>query len=217
MMSKSNMYKIWRSKQHTGFCRTRVQVGKYSGLKCPDKICPNCGHRETVQHILICPNRDRMQLLAETTEDLSKWLNQEHLTDLDLAYWIPKYILMWGDKPFASLGAMSPRMKALANSQDKIGWRNFMEGFISTHFYFIQHYHLALSGSYLNGSDWTKSLISKLLHITHSQWIFQNLTLHDKLCRYLHKEKVEDIRLTIEIWQKNHQRRYLRKVSSFLR
>ncbi len=134
-------------------CRTRVQVGKYSGLKCLDEKCPNCGHRETAEHILICPNKDRMQLLAETTEDLSKWLDQEHLTHPELAYWIPKYILMWGNKPFASLGAMSPRMKALATRQKKIGWRNFMEGHISTHLYFIQHYHLALSGSYLNGSN----------------------------------------------------------------
>jgi hypothetical protein len=106
------------------------------------------------------------------------WLSQEHLTDLELAYWTPKHIMMWGDKPFASLGAMSLRMKALAISQDKIGWRNIMEGCISTHFYFIQHYHLALSGSYLNGSNWTKSLISKLLHITHLQWIYRNFTLH---------------------------------------
>jgi hypothetical protein len=198
MTSKSDMYKIWRSKQNMGFCRTRVQVGKYSGLECLDEKCPNCGCREMVEHILICPNEDRTRLLAKTTEDLSKWLNQDHLTDLELAYWIPKYILMGGNKPFASLGAMSPRMKALATSQDKIGWRNFMEGCISTHFYFIQHYHLALSGSYLNGSDWTKSLISKLLHTTYSQWIYQNFTLHDKLCRYLHKKKIKDIRLTIE-------------------
>jgi hypothetical protein len=198
MTSKSNMYKIWRSKQHTDFCRTRVQVGKYSGLECPDKKCPNCGCREMAEHILICPNKDRMRVLAETAEDLSKWLNQDHLTDLELAYWIPKYILLWGNKPFASLGTMSPRMKALATGQDEIGWRNFMKGCISTHFYFIQHYHLALSGSYLNGSDWTKSLISKLLHITHSQWIYQNFTLHDKFCRYLHKKKIKDIQLTIE-------------------
>jgi hypothetical protein len=109
------------------------------------------------EHILICPNKDRMQLLAATTEDLSKGLNQKHLTDLELAYWIPKYILMWGDKPFASLGAMSPRMKALATCKDKIGWKIFIEGCISTHFYFIQHYHLALSGSYSNCSDWRPS------------------------------------------------------------
>jgi hypothetical protein len=93
---------------------------------------------------------------------------------------------------------MSPRMRALASSQDKIGWRNFMERCISTHFYFIKHYHLALSGSYLNGSNWTKSLISKLLHITHSQWIYRNFTLHDKLCGYLHNKTVKDIRITLE-------------------
>ena len=73
-----------------------------------------------------------------------------------------------------------------------------MQGCISTHFYFIQHYHLALSGSYLNGPDWTKSLISKLLRITHSQWIYRNFALHDKLCGYLHNKSPEDIRLTIE-------------------
>jgi hypothetical protein len=60
------------------------------------------------------------------TDDLSEWLNQDYLTHLELAYWIPKYILMRGDKPFASLGTMSPKMRALAISQDKIGWRNFM-------------------------------------------------------------------------------------------
>ena len=73
-----------------------------------------------------------------------------------------------------------------------------MEGCISTHFYFIQHYHLALSGSYLNGSNWTKSLISKLLHITHSQLIYRNFTLHNKLCGYLHKKNLDDIQLTIK-------------------
>jgi hypothetical protein len=49
-------------------------------------------------------------------------------TDPELAYWIPKYILMQGDKPFLTLGYMSPKLKALAESQDRIGWRNFTEG-----------------------------------------------------------------------------------------
>jgi hypothetical protein len=35
--AKSDMYKMWRSKQHTGFCGTRIQVGRYSGHECPDK------------------------------------------------------------------------------------------------------------------------------------------------------------------------------------
>jgi hypothetical protein len=41
-------------------------------------------------------------------------------------------------------------------------------------------------------------LISKLLHITHSQWIYPNFTLHDKLCGYLHNKSLEYIRITIE-------------------
>jgi hypothetical protein len=31
LKSKEDMYKIWRSKQHSGFCGTRVQIGRYSG------------------------------------------------------------------------------------------------------------------------------------------------------------------------------------------
>ena len=52
MTSMSNMYKMWRSKQHTRLCGTRVQVGKYSGQKYPDKKCPTCGRREMAEHIL---------------------------------------------------------------------------------------------------------------------------------------------------------------------
>ena len=70
---------------------------------------------------------------------------------------------------FADMGAMSPRMKALAQSQDKIGYRNFMEGHILIHFYEVQNFHLAMSSSFLNGAAWAKQFISKILHITHSQ------------------------------------------------
>jgi hypothetical protein len=93
-------------------------------------------------------------------------MSQDNKTDPEILYWIPKYILMRGDKPLSMMGFMSPQFKALANSQDLIGWRDFTEGHILTHF------HLAMSRSYLNGEDWTKNIISKILQTTHSQWIF---------------------------------------------
>jgi hypothetical protein len=102
-----------------------------------------------------------------------------------LVCWIPKYILMRNDKPFLQLSYMSPQLRHLAESQDKIGWRNFTEGSISTHFYDIQKFHLAMSNSYLNGTDWTKQFISKLLLLTHSQWIYCNILLHDRRQGYL--------------------------------
>ena len=66
------------------------------------------------------------------------------------------------------LGDMSEETKALARSQDIIGWNNFMEGRISKHFYNMQCAHLAMSSSYLNGKDWTKRFIDRILRITHS-------------------------------------------------
>jgi hypothetical protein len=108
-------------------------------------------------------------------------------------YWIPKYILMQGDKPLSKMGFMSPQFKALAASQGLIGWRNFTESHISTHFYVIQSFHLAITSSYLNGEDWAKHFISGILQITHSQWIFRNVSLHDRMHGYLHNQKAEEI------------------------
>ena len=65
---------------------------------------------------------------------LETWLNKDEKTKPELAFWIPKYILMRGTKNFPDMGLMSPQMRRLARSQDKIGWRNFMEGRISKEF-----------------------------------------------------------------------------------
>jgi hypothetical protein len=92
---------------------------------------------------------------------------------------------------------MSKKMRALADSQDKIGWRNFKEGYISSHFYNIQRFHLSMSSNYLNGADWTKQFISKILQLTHSQWIYRNISLHDKRHGYLRNKQSESLLQTI--------------------
>ncbi len=180
LKNKTDMYKIWRSKQNSGFCGTRVQVGRFSGDSCLDEGCPNCGRRETAMHLMLCPDKDCTKLLTETVDELTKWIAQDDRTDPEILYWIPKFILMRGDKPFSEMGAMSHQFRALAANQDLIGWRDFTKGYISTHFYAIQFFHLTMSSSYLNGEDWTKQFISKLLQITHSQWIYQNISLHNR-------------------------------------
>ncbi len=52
--------------------------------------------------------------------------------------------------------------------------------------------------SYLNGENWTKQFISKLLQITHSQWIYQNISLHDRQHGYLHAMNATEIMQEIE-------------------
>ncbi len=137
LKNKADMYKMWRSKQHSGFYGTRVQVSRYSGGPLPDERCPNCRQRETAAHLMLCSDDNRTKLLVENVDKLTKWMSQDNKTDPEILYWIPKYILIRGDKPLTMMGFMSLQFKALANSQDLIGWRVFMEGHISTHFYMI--------------------------------------------------------------------------------
>jgi hypothetical protein len=102
LKNKPDMYKIWRSKQNSGFCGTRVQVGLYSGPTLPDERCPNCSRRETADHLLLCSNKDRTQLLIKNTDKLGKWLERDKITDPKLSYWIAtNHLQIWEQCPLA--------------------------------------------------------------------------------------------------------------------
>ena len=119
--------RIWLSKQHSNFCTTGVQMVR-CGMSDDDR-CPSCWRRgERAEHLCKYPSEARTQLLEESVADLQAWMSKYERTDSELAYWVAKYIRGHGAVPFADLGSMSPRMCALAESQDLIGWRNFMLG-----------------------------------------------------------------------------------------
>ena len=69
---KPDGYKSWLTKQHTGICGTRVQLGYYSGTDNPEVGCPNYGEREREdsKHLCQCPNEDRTAYLEEK---LTSW------------------------------------------------------------------------------------------------------------------------------------------------
>ena len=87
---------------------------------------------------------------------------------------------MRGTKHLSDMGFMSPQMTSLEKRQGVIGWRNFMKGKISREFLDIQNLHLGLGCHRINGKKCVSQFISKILHITHNQWIFRNFTLRDK-------------------------------------
>ena len=65
---------------------------------------------------MLCSDDDRTRLLVENVDELTTWMSQDNKTDPEILYWIPKYILVRGDKPLSMKGFMSPQFKALANS-----------------------------------------------------------------------------------------------------
>jgi hypothetical protein len=95
---------------------------------------------------------------------------------------------------------LSGQMQRLAEEQDSIGWTHFLEGKISKQFYHIQQAYLAGSPSPLNGRNWVKSFtfISELLTISHTQWLFRNITLHDKRQGFLAVTRKKELISEIE-------------------
>ena len=58
-----------------------------------DNKCPNCGRREQALHLMVYPSKDRTKLLEKGVEQLTTWLHEDSRTNIELAYWISKYIL----------------------------------------------------------------------------------------------------------------------------
>lgn len=199
LKNKADAYCTWLSKQHSRFCGTGVMCRYYSGDAEADVGCPNCGCVEDNKHLCVCMDEDRTRLFSKMTEKLSAWLNKSGKTDPELAYWIPKYTLARGTITFQDMGNMSPSVKRLAEEQDAIGWRNFMEGRLSSRFCEIQSVYLTDVECHLNGRDWMKSFISRLMQLTHSQWLYRNITLHDKAGGSLRKQKMEQMKSEAEM------------------
>ena len=196
LASKPVMFRLWLSKQHSNFCATGLQMRRCK--LSDDDRCPSCwSRRERARHLCECPSESRTQLFLDNVAELEGWLTLNNNTDSELAYWLIKYIHGRGKLKFAELGSFSHNLEVAAISQDRIGWRNMMEGRVSKEFYAIQRLHLSNSNLRINGEDWMKGLITRLIHISHSQWLFRNFTLHDTQCGYKRLKDKEAAQLQI--------------------
>src|SRR5210317_2207056 len=76
-----------------------------------------------------------------------------------------------------------------------------MEGMVSKELVLIQAQYFAVSGSRLSVKKWMSGLIIRLLEVTHGQWIYRNLVVHDKVTGTLITKRKEELQAEIEIQQ----------------
>ena len=109
-------------------------------------------------------------------------------TDGDIALWIPKFILMRNTRSLSSFPNLLPKLKLFTADQYAIGWREFMEGHIAKSLFNVQEVHLNEDAGTMAFKRWTKGFTTQLLHITQSQWIHQNSSLHQREHGYLDQQ-----------------------------
>ena len=66
----------------------------------------------------------------------------------------------------------------------------------------IQGVHLALVCHRIHGEQWVRQFMSKILHITHSQWIFKNFTLYDRRKSWLRRKEMSKVMEKFESYQR---------------
>jgi len=93
---------------------------------------------------------------------------------------------------------LKQQYRRLAVSVDCIGWRRFMEGMLSVELIELQKYALVEAESRLTIDKWAKELVIRLLEITHGQWIYRNVMVHDRTAGELVSKRKEEIRKALE-------------------
>jgi hypothetical protein len=161
--------------------------------------CPCCTiHVETATHVLLCPEAGRIEAFMLGTNNLELWLDKAE-TDPDLTESIVEYVRRRGTITMEeAISDAPPRFRQMALSQDKIGWRRFLEGMISTEVSAIQRQYMTVNGSRMSLDKWCAGLITRLLEITHGQWIYRNYIVHDPISGTLATAKKEELLAEIE-------------------
>ena len=93
------------------------------------------------------------------TTALERWLDKAD-TDPDLMDSFVEYVRRRGTITMEEANEAPPRFRNMAVSQDKIGWRRFLEGMISTEITSIQWQYIAVNGSQMSLDKWCTGLIT---------------------------------------------------------
>merc|ERR1712051_613203 len=80
------------------------------------------------------------------------------------------------------------RLNNLAKAQEILGWDCILEGRIPKLFVLHQRSHLAHVQTRMTAKRWAKTLITKLLQMTHKQWLLRNTKIHIKRKGDMNKE-----------------------------
>jgi hypothetical protein len=128
-------------------------------------------------------------------------MTNQNQTDNKLAFWIREYLLHRGQVQMSNLLMIWPKSAAMykvAQSQDAIEWTEFLHGKISTKMREMQQAHCLLTNTSLNGDNWMVELTKKLISSSHSQWLYQNFTLHQYTKGYLRQRTEQEIQREVE-------------------
>ncbi len=196
--SMPQMFQLWACKQVWDIVGTnylRSQWDKAVSKWCPSRHCA----KETLEHVIRCFGAGQVKTLQATIGFVEDWL-VEAGTDPGVRRCVVQYACRRGYKSMEEVcHLMGQQYKAMAVEQDVIGWRRFMEGMLSKKLVGLQVVYIAQTGEGGNDLSWEKQLVIWLLEVTHGQWIYRNIRVHDETQGTLWMREKELLQQEIEM------------------
>ena len=191
------MFSIWACKQVMDIAPTNLNQKQYKPEH--DPLCPSCGREdESCAHVLYCEEVGRVESLCRSIDNMAQWLHDVG-TDPQLSQLIIAFAKgRGGTSMFELTRTADLKFRLLAESQDIIGWRRFMEGMISKEWAEIQRDHYNLFGGKVTPPKWAQGLVTRLLEVTHGQWLYRNVQVHDTTTGILATQRKEKLQKAIE-------------------
>lgn len=191
------MFQLWAGKQVLGVAGTNEMQAHYTPHH-SDK-CPSCGVAvETCGHVLLCDEAGRVDLLHKSIDLVDAWLRDVG-TDGALRKVLIEYAHGRGGKTMNEIVGWKRGMwLQLARSMDTIGWRRFMEGMVSKEVVKIQSKAEDGGRCKLSVDNWCKGLVTRLLEVTHGQWLYRNVHVHDRINGEKAMQRKESLRKELE-------------------
>jgi hypothetical protein len=166
----------WLNKWMTGFCGVGKMMEIY-GFQTHSK-CPKCQQsQETTDHVMQCPSYGTHSLWIILMRNLSKWI-----VDNDgpraLAQILTDNLTAWRQRSTFPPLPTQRGLREAVKSQDDIGWRSFLDGFISVKWKQVIELHFESINSKKSAVLWMSRLVRHIWDLQWKLWMDRNDTLH---------------------------------------
>jgi hypothetical protein len=187
------LFQLWASKHMLGIAG-RMKYLLHQDNRSP--ICPSCHVcAETCKHIARCPEVGRIAAYIQSTQEVERWMSAQD-THPNLVQLFKEYMQGRGEITCLECSIilnLPPIHQDFVASQDTIGWDGFVMGMVSHKLLPLQSAISLNSKSSSNTTWWISGLITHLLQVTHTQWIYRCVLVHDRTMGTLilaHKEEL---------------------------
>ena len=169
--------KLWKMKHLTERCPCGKNMKRWKLWT--ESTCPLCeDEEEDVDHLYRCSALD--DAWPDAIEPLCDWLRKAR-TDRDIIDTIVDGICSWrrDEEPRMCRDNLSPDLAEAAREQDSIGWRNFIDGFVSHKWRSTIEARRQASGSRRRGKSWAVGIIRQLWQLSRDVWDHRNEVAHE--------------------------------------